>query len=229
MFTSHTLKMPFCLAAITALMGSACSTNSSNIGFGGGVGTTGITAEAKAAVSNRMVLRGNVNILPISRNETFDGVDYEADIDMTTVGGFVDLYPMPNSGLNISGGVYGGKKALDLVGVPGAATAVNIGNTTYTGAQIGTLRGSVEYSDISPYLGIGYDGFMNRSRQWSFNARAGVMFVGKPDVRLTAEGGLVSATPGVQAELQNEIDNLQDELDKYEFYPVVSLGMTRRF
>ncbi len=228
--TKRRFQLPLLLIGATALMGSACTSSSPhNFGVGGGFGTTGATLEAKYAVSNHVVLRGNVNALPVSRNENFDGVDYEADLDMTTFGGFADVYPFRNNGFNVSGGLYGGEKSVDLLGVPDATTTVEIGSTTYTGAQIGTLRGSVDYSEASPYLGVGYDGFMNHNRLWSFNARAGVMFVGEPEVNLTAEGGLVSMLPSVQADLQAEADNLQDELDKYKYYPVVSIGVTRRF
>lgn len=226
---SRFIRVPFLIVASSALLSSACSANQHNFGIGGSVGTTGVTAEAKYAASSQIVLRGNVNVLPVNTNQTYDGVDYEADLNMTTFGGFADFYPFRNNGFNITGGVYGGEKSVDLVGVPGPATTVEIGNTTYTGAQIGTLRGDVQYKDAAPFLGVGYDGFMNHDRLWSFNARAGVMFIGEPDVNLTAEGGLVSMIPSVQDDLQREADNLKEELDKYQYYPVVSLGITRRF
>lgn len=229
MLNSLKARLPILLGMSAALMTSACSLNPHNWGLGGTVGTTGITTEAKAAVSSQVVLRGSIGTLPVSRDETFDDVDYEADLNMTTYGGFVDFYPFQNNGFNITGGVYGGGKSVDLVGTPGPATTVDIGGTTYTGAQIGTLRGTIDYADAAPFVGLGYDGFMNHNKLWSFNARAGVMFVGKPEVNLDAEGGLVSNLPSVQAELQNEAANLQDEIDKYKYYPVVSVGVTRRF
>ncbi len=199
------------------------------MGLGADVGTAGLTVEGKYAVSNNLALRGGVNYLPVSSiDQSYDGVDYNVDVNMLNAGGFADIYPFQN-GFHLSGGVYAGDKSADLVGVPGPATTVEIGNTTYTGAEIGTLRGSVEYKDVAPFIGLGYDGFMNREKLWSFNARAGVMFIGKPDVTLNAEGGLVSTQPSVRAELDREEQNLQDELDKYQYYPVVSLGVTRRF
>lgn len=226
---SRFIRAPFILVATTALLSSACAANQHNVGIGGTVGTTGVTIEGKYAVSNHIALRGTIGTVPVSTNQSFDGVDYEADVNMTTFGGFADLYPFRNSGFNISGGVYGGEKSVDLVGVPGPATTVDIGNTTYTGAQIGTLRGDVQYADVAPFIGIGYDGFMNHDRLWSFNAKAGVMFIGDPDVNLTAEGGLASMFPAVQDDLEREAQNLEDELDQYKYYPVISLGVTRRF
>lgn len=211
-----------------ALLSTACTSYAGNYGLGGTVGTTGIGVEGKMAVSDNLALRGTLTTAPINRDATIDDVDYEADLNFTNVGGFADLYPFQN-GFHISGGAYAGEKSMDLVGTPGAATTVEIGGTTYTGAQIGTLTGDVSYNDIAPFVGIGYDGFMKRSSDWSFNARAGVMFVGSPDVDLTAAGGLISASPMVQAELQNEITNLEAELDDYKYYPVVTLGITRRF
>lgn len=211
-----------------AVFTTACTSYAGNYGLGGTVGTTGIGVEGKMAVSDNIALRGTLTTAPVSRSATIDDVDYEADLNFNNVGGFVDLYPFQN-GFHFSGGAYAGDKSVDLLGTPGPATTVEIGGTTYTGAQIGTLTGDVSYNDVAPFVGIGFDGFMKRNRNWSMNARAGVMFVGSPDVNLTAAGGLISGSPMVQAELQNEIDNLEDELDDYKYYPVVTLGITRRF
>lgn len=217
-------------ASCVALMSTACASNSQhNFGIGTGVSTAGINVEAKYAATNNLVLRGSVNTLPVSTDQNFDGVDYEASIDMLNVGAFADIYPFRNNGFNISGGVFAGDKSLDILGTPDAAQMVEIGDETYTGAEIGTLRGSVEYSNVAPFVGIGYDGFLNHDRLWSLSARAGVMLVGSPEVNLIAEGGLVSTQPDVQDELEREADNLQDELDEYKYYPVISLGITRRF
>lgn len=228
MAQSNSRKSQILALACVALMSTACTSYAGNYGVGGTVGTTGVGVEGKMAMSDNIALRGTITTAPFSRAETIDGVDYDADLNFTNVGAFADLYPFQN-GFHFSGGVYGGDKSVDLVGTPGPATIVEIGGTTFTGAQIGTLTGDVSYNDVAPFVGLGYDGFMKRSSNWSFNARAGVMFVGTPDVNLTAAGGLVSASPMVQAELQNEIANLEAELDDYKYYPVVTLGITRRF
>lgn len=226
---ARSIRLPL-IATSIALMSTACASSSQhNFGIGTGVSTTGVNVEAKYAASNNLVLRGSVSALPITTDQNYDGVDYEASIDMLNVGAFADIYPFKNNGFNISGGVYAGDKSLDLLGTPDAAQMVEIGNQTYTGAEIGTLTGSVEYSNVAPFVGIGYDGFLNHNRLWSLSARAGVMLIGSPEVNVIAEGGLVSAQPAVQDELEREAQNLQDELDEYKYYPVVSLGITRRF
>lgn len=231
------------LALTTAAFGTACSgyygphaaphakphySPKSNVGFGGGIGTTGGYLEAKYTATDAIVLRGSVNYLPLSGDKSYDGVDYEAETDMVTGGGFADIHPFHN-GFHLSGGAYIGDKSGDLLGTPGAATVVEIGDETYTGAEIGTLRGRVKYNSFAPFLGMGYDGFVNPKRTWSFNARAGVMFAGSPSVDLQAEGGLSSNFPSVQTELEREALNLEEELEDYKYYPVVTLGVTRRF
>lgn len=224
--TSRTLHI--ILLTGLSVLNTACLSNQHDFGIGTSVGSTGLSLEGKYAASDKVTLRTNVNWLPVDVNETIDDVDYNVDIDMQTVGGFVDVHPFRN-GFHLSGGVYGGDKTADLLGTPGPATTVDIGNMIYTGAQIGTLRGQVEYNDISPFLGVGFDGFVKSNRHWSLSARAGVMFVGSPDVTLNAEGGLISMNPMVRDELDREEDNLQAELDDYKYYPVITLGITRRF
>jgi len=219
-----------CASLGLALISTACNSYSTKNywGVGGTVGTTGASIEAKYKATDALVLRGNINHLPVSGDESYDGVDYEADIDMTTAGLFADMHPFRN-GFHISTGVYVGEKSASLLGMPSAATVVEIGDQSYTGAEIGTLRGRAEYSDISPFLGVGMDGFIDKSRDWSMSLRGGIMFIGEPDVDLVAEGGLSSDLPAVQDDLVREADNLENELDDYQLYPVLTVGVTRHF
>ena len=54
------------------------------------------------------------------------------------------------------------------------------------------------------------------------------MFQGSPEVTLSATGPITSDTTFL-AELAKEEDNLQDDLDSYEFYPIISIGINYRF
>ena len=55
------------------------------------------------------------------------------------------------------------------------------------------------------------------------------MMSGTPDITLESVGGTLSDDPDFQQALADEEENLQDEVDDFEFYPVVQLGLTYRF
>ena len=54
------------------------------------------------------------------------------------------------------------------------------------------------------------------------------MFQGSPTANLSATGPIAS-DPGFQADLAKEENNLQDDLDNFEYYPVISIGFNYRF
>ena len=54
------------------------------------------------------------------------------------------------------------------------------------------------------------------------------MFQGVPGVSLTADGTM-SGNPAFQADLAKEEADVQDEADKFQFYPVLSIGISYQF
>lgn len=205
---------------------NAKSNNTGKFALGLGVGTTGGTVEGKYALSDTLAVRGNINLLKVSVDDEYDDVDYDAEFDATTFGGFVDFAPFKN-GFVLSGGAYLGDKVLDLDATP--ANSVEIGGQTFTPEEVGTLTGRAELNNFAPYAGIGYDGFMGGSKNWSFNARAGVMFTGSPDVDLVSANGTLSGDARLQNEINAEIQAIEDDADEFKYYPVLTLGVARRF
>jgi hypothetical protein len=55
------------------------------------------------------------------------------------------------------------------------------------------------------------------------------MFTGSPQVNLTSTGGTLSGDASFQTQLATEEQNLQDDIDTYEIYPVIQAGVTLRF
>lgn len=194
-------------------------------GVGAGVGTPGISIEGKAAVSENIVVRGSFSYLDYGLDEEIDGIEYDGDLKLSNFGGFVDFHPFAN-GFNVSGGAFVGDKTLDIEATP--ATNVDIGGQTFTPAEVGTLVGDVQVNDFAPYLGLGYDNFLT-SENMSFNVRLGVMFTGSPEATLESAGGTLSSDPILRAEIEEEIQNLEDDADDFKLFPVVSVGFAKKF
>ena len=199
-------------------------------GLGVGVtgGTTGLGVEAKAnpLPTGHVMIRGGVSYLDVGGDFDSDGVTYDGDVEVANLNAVLDF--SPTGGLfYISGGAYFGDKTVDLVATP--MNNVDVGGVTFTPGEVGSLVGEVEYSDVSPYLGIAFDNFTNSVAGWSFNARAGVMFVGSPDITVNSVGGTLSSDAALLNALNAEIDSLEEDAEDYEFFPVVTLGVTRRF
>jgi len=214
------------LAAASATTAGAAYANDGPLAIGASIGTTGATIEAQYEVTPYIHLRGNYNWLEYGADDTYDDIDYSGNLDMTTFGAFIDLHPFGNSFV-VTGGAYFGHKALDLTAASGQT--YDIGGNTYSSAQVGTLAGSAKLEDTAPFVGLGWDTTFQGEGAFGFKLIAGAMFTGSPQVNLKSTGGSLSSDTAFQNQLAIEEQNLQDEVDDYEIYPVVQAGLTFRF
>ena len=206
-----------------AAIGSAHA--QAGIAVGAGIGTTGGAVEAQVQVTPNIQLRGGYNYFQYDHDDSYDDIEYAGELDLSTVAAFVDLRPFGNSFI-ITGGAYFGEKTLDLAAAPGQT--YQIGGQTYTSAQVGSLAGSVDLEDTAPFVGLGWDTTF-QGGPIGFKFIAGAMFTGSPQVNLTSTGGSLSNDATFQAELQQEEDNLQNDIDDFKVYPVVQAGVTVGF
>jgi hypothetical protein len=189
-------------------------------------GTTGVGAEVQLSLGPVFVLRGGIDTLGYDFDEAYSDVDYSGRFDFDTVSGFVDLHPFLN-GFLISGGVYVGDRVINLNARPNAP--VDIGGATFTPAQVGTLSGRIKLSQTAPFVGVGYDDSFYREGAWGFLAIAGVAWSQEPEVGLTSSGGTLSNDPIFRTRLEQEAREIQEDAEDKALFPVVQLGVTRRF
>ncbi|MBB4659949.1 hypothetical protein [Parvularcula dongshanensis] len=217
------------LAALS-LIGVASAQVPGNAAFDVSAGTTGISGNAQVGLTSRLALRAGYNWLDYSADEQeYDDILYDGDLEFSGFGGFADLHPFAN-GFTVSGGVFVGDKSVRLDAEP--QTDVEIGDRVFTPEEVGVMTGSAKFSDTAFFAGFGWDNALYKQGRLSFIARAGVMFAGEPDVALDATG-LDSADPTLAAELRRQLDEealqLQNDIDEYAYWPVVTVGLGYRF
>lgn len=219
------MRRTMTLAALMAAGTAAAGAAQAQVAIGGSIGTTGATVEAQVKVLPGLQLRGGYNYFQYEADDTYDDIAYQGDLDLNTLGAFLDFHPFGNSFM-ITGGAYFGEKSLNLTGTP--TSNVEVGSQTFTPQQVGTLRMQADLEDTAPFIGLGWDNtFENPGIGFKFIA--GAMFTGSPQVNLTASGGTLSNDPNFQTQLAQEEQNLQDDVDDYEVYPVVQAGLTFSF
>jgi len=214
-----------------AILALACAMVSSGalaqtMALGVSAGTPGVGVQASAKVGELVVLRGAVDGMSLSRDETYSDIAYDGKAKLLTGGVFADLHP-GGGPLLISGGAYFGQRKIELGARPTAS--VDIGGQVFTPAQVGRLDGEAKLSNLQPFLGVGFDNTFVGDRAWGFRILAGVSFSKAPDVTLTASGGTLSNDANFQARLRAEEAQAQDDAKDFKYFPVVQLGLTRRF
>jgi hypothetical protein len=188
-------------------------------------GTLGIGPELSVRPMEHLGLRGNLQWLSFSRDEDVDGVSYDGDLGLLSIGAMADWYPF-DGGFRVSGGARWNGNDLRLSATP--ANDVTIGGTTYTPAEIGRLTGTVEANPIAPVLTLGYGGDL--SPGFAFLVEAGVMYQGAAKIKnLRARGGLLEGNAGLLADIEDEEERIEDEIDSYKLWPVFQLGLVYRF
>jgi hypothetical protein len=155
-------------------------------------------------------------------DEEIDDVDYDLGVDMRSFSALLDWHIF-NDSFRISGGLISMDNEIDLDARPN--THVEIGDNTYTPAEVGTLSGSVDIDGLAPYVGIGWGNPLTSNKRWGFTCDLGVAFCDSPDVALSATG----LAAGLAADIEKERRDIEDDLDSLEFYPVISMGLFFRF
>ncbi len=208
---------------IAAGSSSAFAQGNDRVAIGGQASTAGFGPEIAYSVSPNFTVRGVGNYLSFDYDETYDGIDYDLDVDLMSAGGFVDYHPLRNGFHVTVGALFNGNEAgLGATAGPGAT----VGGFTVPAGQSAGLRGDLSVDEFSPYIGLGYDTTFTSRSNWTFTVRAGVLYQGNPEVALRQTSG---ATTIPQSDLDAEARNIEDELDLVEFFPVLSIGLNYRF
>lgn len=192
--------------------------------FGVGVraSTLGIGAELSYRVNRILGVRGGFNYFQLTKDATVQDIAYRVTPHLENETLIADLYPLGGS-FHLSGGLLFNSNEGRLVAR--LTQNVQIGDSTYTPSQVGSLNGRISFNKTAPYVGIGFAG---RGRV-SFLFDLGVGFTGTPKADLT---GTTSLTGQAKTEFDANVAKEQaqvrsDIADKsyLKYHPVLSLGL----
>jgi len=203
--------------------GAGC-TDSGRFAVSGKTGTLGLGGEFTTAVTSNINARIGINALDLDLEYELDDIEYDIGLDFSSFSALLDWHIF-DSPFRISGGVLSMNHNLDLSA--SATGEQEIGGVEYDWNDIGTLSGSVEIDNVAPYVGIGWGNPLTGNKRWGFTCDFGVAFAGSPAVALSATG--MASDQVFQADLERERRDMEDELEDFKFYPVISISFFYRF
>ncbi len=211
------------------------------------ISTLGFGGDIVKKITPALNARVGVNAFGVGINLNESQFDYEGDLNLFNVSSIIDVYPFKSSGFRISAGLIFGnnniqgtadvsEKVADELGqVEVNGQTVNIGDLNIN--ELATLDADVDINNsVSPYLGIGGGNPVGEGKSLGFWWNAGVVFGASPDVTVTP-----NISNDVPAELRNEAEqvantfienqeqDIENDLDFVNIYPVVSLGISYQF
>lgn len=212
--------MKYSALAVAVLAASpvvAQDVGSGRVSFG--ASTLGATAEVAYRFHSNFSVRGVAGgLVSLSGDLDVDANSYSIDADPTGVGLMVDWHTGVG-GLRFSGGVF--YHDLSISGNTSVGSSVVINGITYTGTDTVNYNADVN-EEIAPALSIGYD--QPLGERWVLSAEAGALFNGGYTASGSSANGLIP-----QADINAEIDAIQDDLDAIGVYPFISLTVGMRF
>ncbi len=195
------------------------------VGVAAHAGSLGLGADVAVAVGSRANLRASAHVVPLNFDVDVSDVAMTIDPPSPAFRALLDVFPF-GGGFRLSGGLLYSPSDVELVG--NFTGAVDIGDDTYTAADVGRLTGTITTNEVAPYLGIGL-GDVARGG-FGFFLDLGVAFQGKPSVTLDSDGP-VASLPEFQADLRAEEQAAEEDslMDLLKYYPVLSLGFSLGF
>ena len=199
----------------------------SGVGVTGKIGTLGLGAELNLALSDSFGARIGYNTFTYNYNANASSVNYDFKLKLRTFSILGDWYPFDGGFRTSAGLVYNDNQA-NLTGKPSGGT-YDINGTTYNATDIGSLKGTMVFNNIAPYLGIGWGNPVAKDKGWGVTTDIGVLFQGSPKTDLVATCG-ATAPPLTCTQLQSdtaaENDRLKNNLSNFKFWPVMSIGIS---
>lgn len=221
-------KMPVSvLAAVCAIFASQVSVADTSLGLR--FGTLGGGIELAHAFTETFGFRASANGLNYDASDTYEDINYDADVKLETAQLLLDWFPFSNNFRMSAGAMYNGNK-LTLDGTPSAGATFTINGTTYSSSDIGSLNGQVDFKKVAPYVGLGYGRPIGKGLR--FVADLGVLLQGSPQSNLSVTCG-PATPPSVCAQIQSDVAaeqaDLDDDADDFRVYPVISIGLAYVF
>ncbi len=186
--------------------------------------TRGLGVGGVVRITDNLNARANVRFFDFTYEDTeiVDGrnVDYSANADLLSGAILVDFHPFSNAFRLSGGAIFNGNGGSGTIMLADNET-VKVGNRTYTASDVGQVDADITLgSSVAPYVSLGIGNAL--SRRVGFMGEIGVMYQGSPTVDLSGTK-LIEPT----ADAANK-QVLEDNLEEYQFYPVISLGFSVR-
>ena len=197
-----------------AIAPTAYSPIEDRTGFGVNVGfsTLGFTIEPHWRISDRFGVRAPFGIADVAFSDTFDGREYDGDVDLGGIGLLGDIYPFDGKvvgGMRLTGGVFYTRYGAVLVQED---FDLGFGMTTDITATVDQRR------DFSPYAGFGYDGRFGKNGIISLDI--GAMFGDGFSVVGSEDTGLVD-----QDVVDAEVAAVREEFGDLEIVPYAKVAI----
>lgn len=214
---------------------------------GGQAGIFGLGANLKGKFTDHFGVKVSFDRFSYNDYEvTDDQVKYNFDIETEDFLGTLEWHPFGGS-FKTSAGMIVNNSNLTGEATPNMESqSFTFNGVTYSTDDIAKVDTMADFDPVAPYLGVGWDTSWNKTSGWGFTFDVGVIFQGSVQVDYAVDYQEIAYTGNavvdaqldaarnaliaeIDANLEAEKKSLQDELDKFEVFPYISIGVNYKF
>jgi len=204
-------------------------------------GFAGIGIDIATPLEQHFNLRAGGSFIAPNISYDIDGLSFKGNAKFRSATASLDWYPF-HSGFRMSPGVtlYNGNSFNATLSVPGGQN-FDLGDGTYTSSPSDPVHGigSMTFGrHTAPSFTIGWGNMVPRSgSRFSMPFEVGFQYIGAPKINFalmgTACNGMacdsIATDPTAQANLQQELTDINNTIAPLRFYPIISLGLAWAF
>jgi hypothetical protein len=212
---------------VAAALAGAGSVHAAGVGIR--AGTTGIGGDIAFGLVPTLSARVGYSYLNYSTDIDVTDINYDAKLKLSNANFLLDWHPLGPL-FRISGGIIANDNKIDVTG-RSSGGSFTINGINYPAAAVGSLSGQIKTGNsAAPYIGIGYGTVAGTGVNFYFDL--GVMFQGSPQATLTATCGAgvpAALCAQLQSDVAAEAVRLQNDVNRFKYYPVANIGVTIGF
>ena len=223
--TAHLLTFLFFLNSFAYAQGTTQEKPDYHLGFriAPRISTLGGGLEFAKGLTPSFGLRGGFNYFTYGYDATESDVEYNLDLELKSLGLFADWHPFKGS-FRLSGGFLINGNGIEGKAKPTTAN-FDIGDGSYA---LNSASLEISYDTFAPYFGLGWDTTFGDEDNWGFCFDLGLVYSGSPEASLNVVP-TAGMTAALAADVKKEEADLQESLDDFEWWPVLSAGLVYQF
>lgn len=223
------------------LFAQAAEASSAKAAVGVKFSTLGAGIEVATPLTHRSNVRFGFNAFGYSRGLDKDNVHYDAELAYRSIEAHYDFFPF-SGGFHISPGflAYLTSPIKANTAVPGNQS-FTLGGASFVSDPANPVRGTgkLDFNRAGPSFTVGWGNLLPRSaKRFTVPFEAGVVYQGAPKATLTLTGNVCDAgltncrsvtDPTVQNHIQSEQTKINNDINFFQAYPIISIGFGFKF
>lgn len=203
--------------------------------------TLGAGIEVATPVTHRSNVRFGFNAISYSRGFDKDNIHYNADIAFRSIEAHYDFFPF-SGGFHISPGflAYLTSPLKADSSVPGGQS-FTLGGASFVSDPANPVKGTgkLDFNRAGPSFTVGWGNLLPRSsKRFTVPFEFGIVYQGAPKATLSLTGDVCDpglsncrsvSDPVVQSHVQSEQNKINNDINFFQVYPIISIGFGFKF